>query len=230
MNQSTFDAAQVWRDVEDRLVPRLRMSMIERTVYYHLVRHTRLEGRPRLRCSMTWLAAGTGLSPGGARGGLRSLAEKGALRILSRSKHGHVVSLRLPREIPECQKRRRRATIDLEGADFLRQAWLREAIHRRERDRCFYCRRRVYYRTRALDHVFPRAEAARDQRGRRNINSYRNLVSCCTECNVEKGSRPVADFLRALYREGRLNAAELADRLTALKALARGRLKPVFAA
>jgi len=231
MNRTKLDAAQVWRDIEDRLVPRLRPSLLERVVYSLLIRHTRLEGRPRLRCSLGWLAARAGLSPEGVRRAVRSLAEKGALRILSRSKRGHVVSLRLPGEIPECREQQPppRPAFDLEAADFLRDPRLREAIHRREQGRCFYCCRRLRHRLRELDHVFPLAALARNQHGRRNLNSYRNLVSCCEDCNSQKRDRPAADFLRALYRDRRLNAAELADRLTAIQVLACGQLKPVFA-
>jgi len=228
MKQARFDLARVLRAIEDRLVPRLRLSLMQRVVYYHLLRHTRLQGRTRLRCSIPWLATGTGVSPSAMRRAVRSLAEKRAVCILSRGEHGHVLSLRLPTEIPECQKQPERASFDFEAADFLQQARLRNAIHRREGGRCFYCRRQLAGRSRALDHVFPRAQWTRDHRGRRNVNSYRNLVSCYADCNTQKGRRPASDFLRALYRSGQLNAAELADRLMALKALSRGRLKPVF--
>jgi hypothetical protein len=57
-------------------------------------------------------------------------------------------------------------------------------------------------------------------------NSYRNLVSCCLECNSRKRDRPVRDFLRTLYRQGRLTPAELDGRLRALKDLAAGKLRP----
>src|SRR6266403_2537557 len=70
-----------------------------------------------------------------------------------------------------------------------------------------------------LDHVAPRLRFGR--------NSYRNLVSCCLECNSRKGDRPVRDFLRTLYRLGRLTPAELDGRLRALKDLAAGKLRPV---
>ena len=56
-------------------------------------------------------------------------------------------------------------------------------------------------------------------------SSYRNLVSSCMECNTQKGET-AADFLRRLYRERRLTAAELAARLRALDALASGKLRP----
>jgi 5-methylcytosine-specific restriction endonuclease McrA len=57
-------------------------------------------------------------------------------------------------------------------------------------------------------------------------NGYRNLVSCCVECNSRKCDRPAPDFLRTLYRQGRLTPAELDARLRALKGLAAGKLRP----
>ena len=72
-----------------------------------------------------------------------------------------------------------------------------------------------------LDHVVPQA--------RSGGNSYRNLVSCCLECNSRKGQTAPADFLRMLDRERRLTAAELTARLRALDALASGKLRPTLA-
>jgi hypothetical protein len=43
------------------------------------------------------------------------------------------------------------------------------------------------------------------------------------ECNTQKGKTAAADFLRRLYRERRLTAAELAARL---RALTSGKLRP----
>ena len=95
---------------------------------------------------------------------------------------------------------------------------LRQAIHLREGGRCFYCSRRLATTVRCLDHVVPLAQSGR--------NSYRNLVSACLECNAKKGERPAEDFLRWLYRERRLTAAELTGRVRALDALASGKLRP----
>jgi hypothetical protein len=106
----------------------------------------------------------------------------------------------------------------LETTDFLKTWALRKAIHDRERGACFYCLRRSPANVRCLDHVVPRVRFGR--------NSYRNLVSCCLECNTRKGDRPAPDFLRALYRLGRLTPAELDGRLRALKDLAAGKLRP----
>lgn len=73
---------------------------------------------------------------------------------------------------------------------------------------------------RCLDHVVPLV--------RRGRNGYRNLVSSCAECNSQKGERRTEDFLRWLYREGRLSAGELSGRFRALAALAAGKLRPAL--
>jgi hypothetical protein len=111
-----------------------------------------------------------------------------------------------------------RAEVDIEAADFLQERTLRRAIHAREGGQCFYCLRRIPPTVQCLDHVVPRAQSGR--------NSYRNLVSSCMECNSQKGEKAAEDFLRRLYRERRLTAAELAGRLRALDALAAGKLPP----
>src|SRR5690242_13508468 len=53
-------------------------------------------------------------------------------------------------------------------------------------------------------------------------------VSSCRECNARKGERHAADFLRLLYREGRLTGPELIRGLQLLKDLAAGKLRPAL--
>jgi hypothetical protein len=233
MKNKKPNAELVWKQLEDQLVPRLGLSLIERTVYAHLLRHSHLEGKLRLRFSIRWLARNIRLSSGPVRQAVRRLVAYGALRLVQRSKTGHVVEVRLPEEIrPEklngTESRSAGtvkedgagagAAINIEEADFLQNTTLRKAIHARERGQCFYCMRRTPPAVQCLDHVVPRV--------RQGCNSYRNLVSSCIECNSQKGEKPADDFLRWLYREGHLNAAELAARLRALEALASGKLRP----
>ena len=63
-------------------------------------------------------------------------------------------------------------------------------------------------------------------RAQHGHNSYRNLVSSCMECNSQKGEKAAGDFLRKLYREGRLTAGELVERLRTLDDLVSGKLPP----
>src|SRR6266700_515153 len=93
------NAELVWKQLEDLLAPRLRLSVIERAVYSHLLRHSRLEGKLRLRFSIRWLARNIRLSTGPVREAVRRLVAQGAMRLVQRSKAGHVVEVRRPEEI-----------------------------------------------------------------------------------------------------------------------------------
>jgi len=232
MKNKKPNAELVWKQLEDLLAPQLRLSAMDRMVYSHLLRHSRLEGRIRFQFSMLGLGCHLRLSTKPVRDAVHRLAMHGALRMVQRSKLGHVVEVRLPDEIPAVKRNRLhrraaasevavRAAVNLEEADFLKNKSLRKAIHTRERSQCFYCLRKTTPTVQCLDHVVPRSQLGR--------NSYRNLVSSCRECNSQKGEKPADDFLRRLYREGQLNAAELAARLRALNDLASGKLRPAVA-
>jgi len=226
MKSKELDAKSLWIQVEDVLVPRLRLSVIDHVVYCHLLRHSRLEGKRLLRFSIPWLARNIQLSVCPTREAVRRLAAQGALRLVERSKAGHVAEVRLPEEIRgvRAHAKRESKAAELRGADgiedmdFLKTLKLRRAIHARERGKCFYCLRKIASRLECLDHVVPRAKVG--------CNSYRNLVSSCMECNSQKGERPAEEFLRWLFRERRLTAAELSDRFGALELLASGKLRP----
>lgn len=228
MKTKTPDAAQIWKQLHDTLIPRLRLSVTERAVYCHVLRHSHLEGRRSLRFSIAWLGRGACLTESSARDALRRLVAKDVLRLVERSRAGHQVEVRLPEDIPAILPSRISAKApgpatgaeELEKVDFLLSRALRHAIHDRERGYCFYCLRRVDSRLRCVDHVVPRALHGR--------NSYRNLVSACMECNSQKGETAAPDFLRSLYRNRRLTDAELNSRLRALDALAAGKLRPVL--
>jgi HNH endonuclease len=220
------DAETVWKQLEDAVAPQLRLSLTDRVVYYHLLRHSRLEGKRRYRFSIASLGHGTRLSLRPAREAVRRLVHQGVLRLVRRNKKGHVVDVRVPEEIrgvrfaaaAASDNERLADEARLEEIDFMLTKELRQAIHAREGARCFYCLRRLAHAMRCLDHVVPRAQAGG--------NSYRNLVSACLECNVRKGEKPADGFLRRLYRDGRLTGEELSGRLRALESLAAGELRP----
>lgn len=229
MKNKKLDAAQVWKDFEDLLAPRLSLTSSDRVVYSHLFRHSRLEGKLQFPFTTPWLARGTGLCCQTARDSLRRLNSQGVLDVIERSHQGYVVRLRLPQEVRAVRTPRippsRPAVLPLtpqsiDDTDFLQTTPLRRAIHHREGSRCFYCLRRVNRRTRCLDHVVPRVSAGG--------NSYRNLVSCCSDCNMQKSGRSAEEHLRELYRDRRLGEAELNARLRALDDLAAGKLKPTL--
>ena len=44
MKNKKLNAVQVWKQMEDLAVPRLHLSVFDRAVYSHLLRHSRLGG------------------------------------------------------------------------------------------------------------------------------------------------------------------------------------------
>ena len=224
MKHKKIDAVEVWKEL-DALAPRLGLSVIDRTLYLHLLRHTRLEGKLRLHFTLSELTRKVGISRGPLRDALHRLAGHGALRFIERSYTGHLIEVRLPAEVPAARHKTETSgqskplsEPNLEHTDFLRTPTLRREIHAREGGKCFYCLCRIPRRSRCLDHVVPRARSGQ--------NSYRNLVSCCAQCNWQKKDHLAEDFLRELYREGRLSPKDLSVRLEALRALAAGKLQP----
>jgi 5-methylcytosine-specific restriction endonuclease McrA len=225
MKNKKLNLELVWKQFEDLLAPQLCHSTVDRAVYSHLFRHTHLEGKRQIQFSMPWLARGICLTRGPVRSAVRRLIARGVLRLVERNQSGYCVEVRLPEEIPAVRVDLIASRVpslnrddSIEELDFLKRRDLRQAIHGREAGRCFYCRRHVTPPMRCLDHVVPRVDLG--------DNSYRNLVSCCIECNSQKRGHSAAGFLQRLRRERRLTAAELAARLRALNALVAGKLRP----
>jgi len=227
-NNKRLNGVHIWKEFEDLMVPRLRLTVYERAAYSHLLRHSRLDGKLRICLSIRRLAQGAGLTERAVCKALQGLAGKRALRLKECSRAGYVLEARLPEEIREVRAGkivaeagpRASGKDDLEKADCLARRELREAIYEREGGRCFYCSRRVTPMTRCLDHVVPRF--------RKGSSTYRNMVTSCVGCNSQKRERRAGDFVRWLYREGHLTAAEFRGRLRALKALAAGKLRPAL--
>ena len=93
MQRKKLNLKHLWIQFEDLLYPQLRLSITDRAVYSHLIRHSRLEGRLQLHFSMPWLARGIGVSTGPVRESVRRLVVLGALRLIRRSKAGHVIDV-----------------------------------------------------------------------------------------------------------------------------------------
>src|SRR5215470_20184368 len=145
MNHKRIDAGRVWKQLDDDVVPQLKLSVIDRAVYSYLLRHSHLEGKPRLHLTVAWLANGTRLCVGTTRHSLHRLLDKGALRLVECRESGHVLHVRLPEEIRGVRVGKIAAPVrivpdtKLEEMHFHQNRALRGAIHAREHGRCFYC-------------------------------------------------------------------------------------------
>ena len=213
-----MDLETTLKQCEDHLFSAMKMSPRERSIYYHLFRHTRLVGKETGLFAIDPLAAVLDVSSS-IRDDLRSLHERGCIRIEEKSRNGHSIRVLLPIEIPgvvpEIQPTE---AVDIGAIDFFSGRHYLAALLARENEACFYCLRHVSQDNCELDHVVARAVGT--------DNSYRNIVVSCHECNTTKQAREPADFLRSLYRCGVLSQPELEGRLSMLGQLQSGSLMP----
>jgi hypothetical protein len=154
---------------------------------------------------------------------LQSLKTKGCIEIISSERLGRRIRLRLPGEIPGIipPPTAQRIPVSIEKMDFFNIPENRVLILERDQHRCFYCLRALTSENYVIEQVVSRPVGD---------NSYRNIVAACRECNNRKNDSNVEDYLRGLYRESFLSAAELPDRLLKLGRLRNGELKPNLAA
>lgn len=214
-----IDLQRVIRDVEDVLLPGLKLNVFERVLYHYLFRHTRLLGKEAGLFGLLSIAGAVGMSESSVRKHIRSMQQKGCIRIDARTKNGHVIRVFLPEEIPGLlPDNNATESVDIESVDFFTGRRYANALLLRENSRCFYCLREINLDTCVLDHVVARAHESN--------HTYRNVVASCHECNAVKQATDPADFLRSLYRRGLLSQVELADRLNTLERLQAGELIP----
>lgn len=220
-----MDVAQVLKDFQDHLAPRL--DTYEQAIYLYLFRHTRLLGleeavvgfksaRRRMACGIG--EKGKPMSEKTAYDKLQPLQKKGCIVVLDSQRDGRRIRLMLPSEIPGVVATGNLPrSPDPEAEDFFEVEENRTRILVREGRRCFYCLRQLIAENYVIEHVVSRPVGD---------NGYRNVVAACRQCNNRKGSSTVEDWLRTLYREGFLEAAAFQDRLSHLERLRAGELKP----
>jgi hypothetical protein len=216
---SHVDTSLIIQQCEDYLFLGRSFSTRERALYYHLLRHTHLDGKPSALVAILPLATALSVAESSVREDIRALHERGCIKIEDRSRNGHLVRVLLPSEIPGIVP----ATasdkeLDIESLDFFSNRRFLVALLAREDSRCFYCLKGIRADSCELDHVISQTNG-RD-------NSYRNIACSCHECNTTKQSQAAADFIRTLYRKGVLSQPELENRLAALEQLQAGKLVP----
>ncbi len=206
----------MWAEVQDRLVPVLQLKPEELAVYMHLLRHTRLVGRRRIRMSAQMLGRGICLSSTTARLKLHVLIRKRCLRVAHWGTQGHVLEVLLPEEItPHIEPYVASAAREHRLTPESKKPRRRLLLAREHNGGCFYCGRRLARGRGWCDHIVPRAWGGSEEEW--------NLVMSCVECNLRKGQSDARDFLRTLHRQGRITEERLAERLRELDGRLRGR-------
>ena len=220
-----MDVEQFLIEFHDHLAPRL--DTYEQAIYLYLVRHIRLEGEQQttvaFKSARKRLATGIGeggkpMSETTARKKIRSLEEKGAVRVVDVTHRGTVFQVRLPAEMGIVPADEGTDELDIDALDFFSDPDCRVTILEREQRRCFYTLVELNEDNFVIDHVVARSEGGG--------NDYRNVVACSRSANNRKGAKSAEEFLRLLRRERYLADREFRDRIKALKKLRRGELVP----
>jgi hypothetical protein len=222
-----MDVVQFFKDFQDYLAPKL--DTYEQAIYLYVFRHSRLIGleevtigfksaRSRMACGIG--EKGTPMSEGSAYKKLQSLHAKGVISIIRTEHAGRLLRLNLPGEIsglipnPVVEP-----TQSIEDMDFFEVPENRLLILQRENYRCFYTLARLDEKNFVVEHVVSRPLGN---------NGYRNVVAASREVNNRKGSMSAEDYLRKLFRDGFLSAADLDERLLQLSRLKAGELRPAL--
>lgn len=216
-----MNSDQIIKEIEDYLVPRLKLDLGEARLYYHLFRHSRLVGKHDVLVSVTQLSEVVNCSKNAVKPRLRSLQDKGIIAVTNTGWAGTRIKVLLPAEIPGALPQETAVEAkDIETIDFYKDPKYRPAILEREQGRCFYCRRTLTDEDSGLDHADPQKA--------NGTNSYRNIVAACHSCNSSKGDDTAEEFLRKLYRRGFLISSELEERLADIARLKQGLLRPII--
>jgi hypothetical protein len=220
-----MDVVQFFKDFQDHLAPKL--DTYEQAIYLYVFRHSRLLGleevtigfksaRSRMACGIG--EKGTPMSEGSAYKKLQSLHAKGAISIIRTEHAGRLLRLNLPTEIPGVvPKATAESVLSIEELDFFEVPENRLLILQREKFRCFYTLAVLDEKNFVVEHVVSRPAGN---------NGYRNVVAASREVNNRKGAMPAEDYLRKLFRDGFLSAAEFDERLLQISRLKAGELRP----
>jgi 5-methylcytosine-specific restriction endonuclease McrA len=216
--EAKLEIADALKSIEDHLFTSLKMTIRERSLYYHFLRHTRLIGRESSLFAIYPLAEQLGLSHSSVRESIREMDQKGCIKI-DRTRQGHFIRVLLPDEIEGVlPTETAQEEVDIESLDFFQERRYVNQLIARENGACFYCLRKIRPDNCELDHVIPMSL--------KGDNSYRNIVASCHQCNTSKQGRTGEDFLRLLYRDEVLSQDDLKVRLHDLEELRAGKRIP----
>jgi hypothetical protein len=220
-----IDLKEFFIQFQDHLAPKL--DTYEQAIYLYIFRKSRLLGIDEVTIGFKTARArlATGIGEGGkpmsetsCYSRLRSLEQKGCIKVVRTNHDGRLLRLYLPSEIqgvipPPALER----VIDIETMDFFDDSANRLLLLKRENYKCFYTLQKLDKDNFIVEHVVSRPAGN---------NSYRNCVAASREANNKKGATSAEDFLRRLYRENILNESEFQDRIRVLAQLKNGLLKP----
>src|SRR3989344_3746953 len=96
------DLTKIYKDVEDYLIPFLKLDTYERSLYYYLLRQTRLIDKNETIFVISTAPQNVGITDFSARDRLRKMDKKGCIKILEVRRDGLKIAVFLPNEIDGC--------------------------------------------------------------------------------------------------------------------------------
>jgi len=203
---------RVWEETVDYLVPLLKLKAPQVALYYYLLRHSRLRGQRTVTTTKRAIGDGVQRCFLSVKNQLLKLVHKRCIAVSERSARGLTLQVFLPREIVGSLRRGGYTTVDVNDRGTANyDGAKRLAIFRREKGRCFYCRRRLRRSNLFLDHLESLSSGGSTR--------MENVVACCGPCNREKGSGRAPSYLYTLYRMKRLSRQRYKERMRALRKL-----------
>jgi hypothetical protein len=215
-----IDSVKTIKEIEDYLIPFLKLNPYERSLYYSLFRQTRLIDKEEVIFVISSALTSVGITDFSTRKHLRTMDKKGCIKILEVRRDGLKIKVFKPNEISGCvvDPEKKQMVVDIETINFYNDQNYRKNIFLREKGKCFYCLKTITSENYVLDHLVPQVIEV--------DNSYRNIVAVCHECNSKKSGSNANDFVRKLYRDGVLSQKELEVRLAEIETVKSGDLKP----
>ena len=115
-----IDLVKTIKEIEDYLIPFLKLDADERSLYYHLFRYTRLINKEETIFKISVAPKSVGLSKHMARSRLRIMDKKGCIKIVEIRKDGLKIKVLLPDEIEDCVVEREIEIkpVDIEAINF----------------------------------------------------------------------------------------------------------------
>ena len=212
-----MDWPKTLKEIEEILIPHYQFDIYERGMYLYLLNKTRIRGLEYTTIPLSQISKALNCSDWQSRKTIRQLAEKGCIE-LEQTRKGHSVKVLLPADLDIAKPEETELEINIDEIDFFKGREYLAAIIKREQNTCFYCLSEISSENCELDHVVSQLNGG--------DNSYKNIVASCHKCNTRKQGADAEDFLRGIYRKGMLSESEFEGRLSALKVLRQGDLKP----
>lgn len=212
-----IDWQKTLSEIEDVLIPHFGFDIYKRGMYLYLLTQTRARDLESATIPLSQISSALSCSDWQSRKTIRELADIGCIE-LEQTRQGHWVKVLLPSDLNIAVSEEPEPQVDIEEIDFYQNREFLSSLILREGGACFYCLSEISEENCELDHVVSQLE--------RGNNGYRNIVASCHRCNTRKQGQNAEDFLRAHFRKGLLSEGEFEGRLSALKALQKGELKP----